>query len=194
MLGFGLNITVELKNKKKLIFDGSGFQEAICNFFEEWASVEISPKQLALASSVDELINLLANNVCDGDRMIFKSSNPMESDVIEDTFDAYDFIKMIKENVSDMDDICSVSIELKEYNEFCFYRKYTYNTESKRYTGIELGTPEGAEECIGYDDDQSILYFSDLSDCKIIKKEDVYSAADSDDAFYGFEGCIVKSF
>jgi hypothetical protein len=68
--------------------------------------------------------------------------------------------------------------------------KMRHNPYKKRRKCYE----EGNRSCIGYDDDQSILYFSDLSDCKIIKKEDVYSAADSDDAFYGFGGCIVKSF
>jgi hypothetical protein len=105
MLGFGLNITVELKNKKKLIFDGSGFQEAVCNFFEEWASVEISPKQLALAPSVDELINLLTNNVCDGNRMIFKSSrdvNALYQELLTklEKVDNYDELKKEMDNLT----------------------------------------------------------------------------------------------
>lgn len=33
MLGFGLTICFELKNGKKVTFDGSGFQEATTNYF-----------------------------------------------------------------------------------------------------------------------------------------------------------------
>lgn len=192
MLGFGITICFELKNGKKVIFDGSGFEEAVVNYFLDWPCVSVSPKQLAMAGSVEALIDLLTEHVVDGDRLVFEASYPVESEVVADTFDAYDFITMIKENVSDMSDISGVFIEMKEYNAMHFYRKYHYDTQTGAYTGIELGTPEGAEDYFGEPMDQGILSFSDLDGCEIVEREDFYSESDPDDAFYGFAGCCVE--
>lgn len=125
MLGFGLTICFELKNGKKVTFDGSGFQEATTNYFLEWASVSISPKQLASASSVEEMIGLLTRNVMDGDRPIFEKSNPIESEVVEDVFDAYDFINMIRENICSMSDISNIFIIKKNIMQCIFIESIT---------------------------------------------------------------------
>ena len=192
MLGFGLTICFELKNGKKVTFDGSGFQEATTNYFLEWASVSISPKQLASASSVEEMIGLLTRNVMDGDRPIFEKSIPIESEVVEDVFDAYDFINMIRENICSMSDISNIFIELKEYNAMHFYRKYNFDTQTGDYTAIVLGTPEASEEYFGETMDQGILFFTDCEECKITETADLYLDSDPDDAFYGFARCFVE--
>jgi len=193
MYGFGITISFELNNKKKIIFDGSGFEEAVTNFFTEWPSITVSPKQLASAPSVEDLIALLKDNVADGETFIFQQSNPIQSDVVSEEFDAYDFITLIRENILQMSDIGNVTIELREYNEMYFFRKYIYDVKHARYTGIKLGTPEAAEEYVGDYMDQSILSFSDIQECTIIKEEDLYKNSDLDKDFYCFEGCVIKS-
>ena len=191
MLGFGIQICFALKNGTQITFDGSGFQEAVTNFFLDWPSVTISPKELAAAPTVDTLITALANHVADGETMIFQQSNPIESQVVEETFDAYDFIRMLREHLTAMDDIATIAMELREYNELHFYRRYTFDRETGSYTGIELGTPETAEYAIGEYLDQSIFHFSDLADCQIVQRENLYRDSDPDDAYYGFTGCTV---
>jgi len=106
MEGFLLSIEILLKNGTLLIFEGSGSQElGRINYFSGWPMVSISPKQLVHASSVEELIQLLAKNVKDiedDEVYIFTESNPVESDLDEETFDAYDFVQLIKDNVNDI--------------------------------------------------------------------------------------------
>lgn len=64
MLGFLLSIEIRLHNGTYLIFEGSGSQElGRINYFNGWPRITISPKQLACADSVEELIQLLASNV-----------------------------------------------------------------------------------------------------------------------------------
>lgn len=164
------------------------------DYFDGWPDVSVSPKQLGTAKTVNEIIKLLAENVIDytnnDENKIFEKSCPKKSDVYEGTFDAYDFIKLIKENIKQTEDIQSVTFELREYNDMHFFRKYTYNCETGEYTGIELGTPEAAEEYIGDYIDQSIFSFRDLKECTIIQREDLYKEANPDD-IYEARGCIV---
>ena len=191
MLGFVIKIHFELNNDKKIVFEGSGCQEAQINFFRDWPYVSVSPKQLANANSIDELIKLLSNNIIDEDFQIFSVSRPMKSQVVEGTYDAYDFVKMIRENIREMSDITKVVVELKEYNELHFYRQYTYECATDKYTGVEMGTPEAAEDCYGDWIDQSILGFSDIDDCKIQKRKDLYRESDTDDIYFDWVGCAV---
>ena len=191
MLGFVVKIEIALKSGEKISFSGSGCQEATVNFFYEWPCVCVSPKQLGKAKDVDELIGLLMNNVWDDDRLIFAESLEINSDVVCDSYDAYRFIELIKENIHSMDDIKEIVMELREYTELHFYREYRYDRINDKYTGIKKGLPEVAEEYCGYFIDQSIFIFKDFVDCKIIKEESLYLDSDSDDIYFDWDGCGI---
>jgi hypothetical protein len=192
MLGFVIKIHFELNDGKKIKFEGSGCQESQANFFQGWPYMSVSPKQLASAKSVDELVKLLADNVIDEDFQIFSAPRPMNSHVVKGSFDAYDFVKMIRETIIDVKNISKVTVVLKEYNELHFYREYAYNYATGEYIGIELGTPEAAEDCYGDWIDQSILGFSDIDKCKIVKRKDLYRESNSDDIYFDWVGCVVE--
>jgi len=207
MEGFLLSIEILLKNGTLLIFEGSGSQElGRINYFSGWPMVSISPKQLVHASSVEELIQLLAKNVKDiedDEVYIFTESNPVESDLDEETFDAYDFVQLIKDNVNDISDIASVSMISQEYGEFRFFRKYVYDIASDNYSCSMLGVTNSP--CDNAEDEEefadvadlyaglipTILQFADKSECTITQKERFCRDADEED-IYGFRGCIVE--
>ena len=191
MLGFVVKIEIALKSGEKIYFSGSGCQEATVNFFYEWPCVCISPKQLGKAKDVDELIGLLINNVWDDDRLIFAESLEINSDVVCDSYDAYRFIELIKENIHSMDDIKEIVMELREYTELHFYREYRYDCINGKYTEIRKGLAEVAEEYCGDFIDQSIFIFKDFADCKIIKEESLYLDSDSDDIYFDWDGCGI---
>ena len=207
MLGFLLSIEIRLHNGTNLVFEGSGSQElGRINYFSGWPMVSISPKQLVHASSVEELIQLLAKNVKDiedDEVYIFTESNPVESDLDEETFDAYDFVQLIKDNVNDISDIASVSMISQEYGEFRFFRKYVYDIASDNYSCSMLGVTNSP--CDNAEDEEefadvadlyaglipTILQFADKSECTITQKERFCRDADEED-IYGFRGCIVE--
>lgn len=207
MIGFILKIAIDLKNGKSIIFEGSGAQEAgRVNYFDGWPRVIVSPKQLADAKSVDEMIKKLEDgifDVADKDAKIFKESKPVQSDVYEESFDAYEFIQLIKKNINDMNDIIGIKLVAKEYNDFCFFRSYTYERQTGIYSGIMLGVTDS--QCDNMDDEKeyesifdeyagytpTILFFDDLSECTIVQKERFYRDAD-DEEIYAFEGCVLE--
>jgi hypothetical protein len=191
MIGFVLKIHFELKNGKKIAFEGSGCQEAVANYFEDWPSMTISPKRMANVNTVDELIALLTENVLDGDRKIFEESRTIRSDVVKGSFDAYDFVNLIKDNIVSIDDIAKIRVVLKEYNELHYYREYVFDRETNTYTRIEFGTPEAAEDCYGEWMDQTIISFSDLNESKLKKRKDIYRESDSDDIYFDWVGCSI---
>ncbi len=209
MIGFVLKIQINLINGSCLLFEGSGAQElGRVNYFGGWPTISISPKQLACASSVNKLIELLVDNVVDDDVIaeevvkVFSSSRPMESDVVEECYDAYDFISLIKEHITNMSDILSITMESKEYNDFYFYRSYTYNKKSDNYTCEMFGVTDSS--CDDQDDEAefsgvadefegyipTILNFTDAEESKIVQKVRFYRDADEDD-IYSAEGCVL---
>lgn len=210
MNGFVLRIQINLINGLHLIFEGSGSQEmGRVNYFGGWPTVSISPKQLAYSTSVEDLVQSLAENVMDNDEYesdrikVFKFSRPMESDVFDETYDAYDFVCMIKEHIHSMSDIQSITMESKEYNDFYFYRSYTYEISTDNYTCVMMGVTDSpcddqedeeefmeiADEYDGYA--PTVFTFSDMSESMVVQKTRFYREADDDD-IYSFEGCVVE--
>lgn len=146
---------------------GSGETGRI-DYFNDDATVSVSPKQLATAQSVKEMIELLTDGVTDEDgwnedsTRVFEKSNRRESDVSTRKYDAYDFIKKIRSTIKSMDDIESVTITGNEYNSGESYeRTYTYERKTGKYYGNEVGERIYSGGSSGGD-----LTFS-LSDCDI---------------------------
>ena len=149
---FTLVISFNLVDGKEISFRGHGGtgETGRVDYFDSNALVTVSPKQLGEAKTVEEMIKLLTNGVIDdawdGERKIFEKSELLKSDCSSRKYDAYDFVKKIKENISDMDQIKSVSIVGNEENYVSYNRKYTYNRLTKKYTGVVAG---GEFECDG---------------------------------------------
>ena len=145
---FTLVISFKLMNGKSVEFKGCGAIDSIgcIDYFEGDAIVEVSPKELGTASSIQELIDLLAKGVFDEDqeddqdRPVFEGSNPKESDDDGKVRDPYSFIKKIKRNIKSMDDIISVTIAGQEQNGArIYYRSCTYDRTTGQYTGKQWG-------------------------------------------------------
>ena len=174
---FTLMIRFDLVDGRSVQFDaqgGSGETGRI-DYFDDNAIVKVSPKQLGNAKNIDELIKLLADGVVDGwdETKIFDKSRPVKSDAFGEfcdeecdeefgVFDAYDFIKEIREEITSMDQIEEITISGDEENYMCYYQTYTYNLKTKKYTGREEGCNFEKDGSSGGD-----LRFSDLSSCDI---------------------------
>ena len=166
---FILNIELNLKNGDYITFRGNGGtgETGRIDYFDSDAIVRVSPKELGTAKDVEEMISLLINGVIDfnwwGDEQevkIFEKSNPVMSEYGGE-FDAYEFIEEIRQKINSMEDIESIVIEGNEYNYMNYLRSYTYNLESKKYTGQESGYEFEKDGSSGGD-----LTF-DTSDCDI---------------------------
>ena len=144
---FVLSILFSLEDGSDIIFNAHGGspESGRIDYFECDAVVNVSPKELALAKDVEELIQLLTNGVVDtldnwGDdaeykNKIFEKSNPVKNDWSDKVYDAYDFILEIKEKIKSMDDIKSVSISGNEYNYMNYLQWYNYNRKTGEYYG-----------------------------------------------------------
>lgn len=188
---FVLEIGIQLVDGRQVEFSATGGtgESGRVDYFDGDAIVTVSPKQLATAANVEEMIKLLTDGVTDGDleeddriEKIFEKSNPRKSDwdmglldwgffdeeddEDEDEeeiqiYDAYDFIKEIRANIKSMDDIKSITITGNEENDVSYNRTYTYERKTGKYYGVEEG-------CEFYKDGDSggDLRF-DLSGCDI---------------------------
>ena len=184
---FVLEIIISLKDDSMIVFraNGGSPESGRIDYFEGDAIVKVSPKELGLAKDVEELIQLLTNGVVDSwdnwdesedsKIKIFEKSNPVTVERYweeEETlvFDAYDFIKELREKIGCMDDIESISISGNEYNYMNYLQWYHYN----RKTGEYCGTVEGYD----FEKDGSsggALCFS-VEDCEVtyIDSEEEY--------------------
>ena len=178
---FTLMIKFDLIDGTSVRFDAQGGtgETGRIDYFDDDAIVKVSPKQLGQAKNIDNLIKLLEDGVVDGwdETKIFDKSRPVQSDVINDDddedddeecdeefgfFDAYDFIKEIREKITDMNQIEAITISGDEENYMCYNRTYTYNLKTKEYTGREEGCEFEKDGSSGGD-----LQFSDLGSCDI---------------------------
>lgn len=185
---FTLMIKFDLIDGTSVRFDAQGGtgETGRIDYFDDDAIVKVSPKQLGQAKNIDNLIKLLEDGVVDGwdETKIFDKSRPVQSDVINEYydedddeecdeefgfFDAYDFIKEIREKITDMNQIEAITISGDEENYMCYNRTYTYNLKTKEYTGREEGCEFEKDGSSGGD-----LQFSDLGSCDIeyVENED----------------------
>ena len=119
------------------------------DFYE--LDISVSPRELGLAQSVDELIALLKEGVKDGECKIFDVEDPARtnllnqleesesSGLIRSYRNASRFIASISE-VSDMDQIRSITITGNEQGRYQqYFRSFTYDREKGEYTHRSLG-------------------------------------------------------
>ena len=178
---FTLMIKFDVGDGTSVRFDAQGGTGGTgrIDYFDDDAIVKVSPKQLGQAKNIDNLIKLLEDGVVDGwdETKIFDKSRPVQSDMINEyydedddeecdeefgLFDAYDFIKEIREKITDMNQIEAITISGDEENYMCYNRTYTYNLKTKEYTGREEGGEFEKDGSSGGD-----LQFSDLGSCDI---------------------------
>ncbi len=181
---FTLMIDISLTDGYVIKFDGHGGtgETGRIDYFDNAAVVSVSPKQLGNARDVEELIKLLEEGVRDGlgGKKIFDESRPRKSDCCyeelvyfleldedeededqEFIFDAYEFIEEIRDNVSSMDEIEEINIYTEEVNDDKPYvRRYSYNLQTKKYTGMEDGKPIIA-------DNSGYVELDDIDTCEI---------------------------
>lgn len=142
---FVLEIIFSCENGSDVVFRGNGGtpESGRENYFDEDAVVRVSPKKLGLAKDVDELIQLLTDGVVDKgweeEVKIFEGSNPVENDWSGEVYDAYDFIKEIRQKITSMDDITTITIIGNEYNYINYEQSYTYNRKTGEYVGTVSG-------------------------------------------------------
>lgn len=178
---FTLMIRFDLVDGRSVQFDAQGGtgETGRIDYFDADAIVKVSPKQLGNAKNIDVLIKLLEDGVVDGwdETKIFDKSRPVQSDMFSECFDedddeecdeefglfdAYDFIKEIREKITSMDQIEAITISGDEENYMSYNRTYTYNLKTKEYTGREEGCEFEKDGSSGGD-----LQFSDLGSCNI---------------------------
>ena len=158
---FTLDIQIQLMDNRSVSFSayGGSPESGRIDYFETDALVTVSPKQLGMAKSVEELIQLLTDGVRDGQewyekdqaRKIFAKSEPMSAinydefdpedveDLELEEIDAYDFIKNIRDRIKSMDDIIAITISGREDNYAHYHQTYTYDRTSGKYTGVVRG-------------------------------------------------------
>ena len=170
---FILEIDFNLKNGNYVSFEANGGTPECgrIDYFDSDAIVTVSPKQLGESETVNEMIRKLQEGVFDDDwnpHLVFDESRVYKSDMSgwdgmpDEYFDAYDFITEIKSDIHSMDDIESITIIGNEYNYEEYLREFTYNRETKEYTGIISGEEIECDGSSGGD-----LRFTDLSECTI---------------------------
>lgn len=170
---FILEIRFDLKDGDFVSFEANGGtpETGRVDYFDFDALVTVSPRQLGMSETVDEMIMKLQNGVFD-DRWdphpIFNESNPCQSDcsgmygIAAEFYDAYEFIEEIRERISSMDEIKDIVIVGNEYNYEEYLREFTYDMETGKYTGSISGEEI---ECDGSNGGE--LRFDDLRYCDI---------------------------
>lgn len=169
---FTLIINMDLVDKQTVRFEANGGTDETgrIDYFRHDAIVKVSPKQLAQVENVDALIQMLEDGVVDGqvdnydesyENKIFDQSRVVTNDWDEE-YDAYDFVKEIRETISDMSQIKKITISGEEDGDSYYYREYVYDVENEKYTGKQIGKAFQANGTTGGD-----LRLSDLDSCEI---------------------------
>lgn len=150
---FVVDLQIELRNGRVLTFRGTGScgEGSNSDFYD--LKISASPKQLAKAGSVDELIALLKNGVKDDKCKILDENDADRNQMIREwtasgytdgvqTYDrALSFSRSLT-MIPQMEDIRSISIsgdERGRYNRY--YRKFTYDCDTGSYTQSSQGMP-----------------------------------------------------
>lgn len=163
---FIVSIRIGLRNGENLRFQGSFCEEdADIDYFYDEILVTVSPRELGTAKSVDELIALLTDGVLEGwceedATKIFDPSREIE----DEEQVPYDYIKLIREKIKDMDDVETIGILGAQLNGYPneYYEYYSYNRETQEYTGILEGEPFEPDGSTG-----GKLELNDLNTCQI---------------------------
>ena len=176
---FVLEICIDLKNGKTLSFEANGGTDEtdIIDYFFNEAMVTVSPKQLGMAKSVKEMVELLKNGVYDG--------WPQDGNKLFENKSWYGykrkhnpahFISMIEEYVESMDDVVQIVIRGDETGQGgiwmgapFYHRTYAYSPK----TGDYLCTIEGDEFEKGGSSGGELL-FDDAEEAREVERIDCY--------------------
>lgn len=151
---FVVSLRIELRNGRVLAFRGTGScGEGSNNDFYD-LKISASPKQLANAGSVDELIALLKNGVKDDKCKILDENDAARNQMIRewtasgytDGVQNYDRALSFSRSLTmipQMEDIRSISISGDEHGRYNhYYRQFTYDCDTGDYTlssqGVEF--------------------------------------------------------
>lgn len=183
---FIVRLNINLKDGDSVEFNGMGGSPECgrIDYFEQDCLIKVSPKQLGKATTVAEMIQLLADGIvdgCDWDdeycEKIFDKPNPRpyidynsedfdpDIEILPEnmaTCDAYDFIKAILDKVHSMDDIQSITVYGEESNYMVYIQEYTYNRETGEYTGKVNGCEFEKDGASGGE-----FQLEDLDECDI---------------------------
>lgn len=169
---FVLQIKIDLVDGREVNFRGEGAtgETGRIDYFDSEVLVTVSPKELATAETVEEMIQLLTDGVLDGGvEKIFEKSNPQKSDEYDNKiYDAYDFINEIRQEIKSMDEIKCITISGDEENYVEYLRTFYYNRSRKNYVGIVDGMEFEKDGSSGGD-----LCFS-TSGCKMVYRGEAY--------------------
>lgn len=179
---FLVSLRIELRNGRVLEFQerGSGGEGSSRDFHGLY--IRVSPKQLAHAGSVDELIALLKNGVKDVDRKIFDENDPERNQMIREWEESgwryglqnYERALSFAHSlplISKMEDIRVISITGDErgrdgYNRY--YRQFTYDCDTEVYTlssrGMPFDSEGGGGDLYFSDEDEAIMFQFDTPD------------------------------
>ena len=181
---FIVSIKIETVDGREISFYGNGGtpESGRIDYFECDAGITASPKKMGRAKDVEELIAILTEGVidcnewCDEDQhiKIFEKSNPVGCEAWDDdgecegvTFDAYDFVKEIREKVKSMDDIAKIFVSGEEENYRTYTQEYTYDRVNDKYTGYVFGCEFEKDGASG-----GYVSMPDLDECEVTYEED----------------------
>ncbi len=188
---FIVEIEFLLTSGQKITFHGQSEEAGLIDYFNNYAVVTVSPKELGTASNVTELIDLLTRGVLDdcGDGNmveIFAESNPQTSPWTKKTHDAYNFVETIKKNIRTMEDIRTVSISGREMNGNQTYQeKYSFDRISGKYTGNYWGDSIGGEDWEGSSHGGELRFSLEDPDLCWIKDDTPWEEFNLDDFEWG---------
>lgn len=162
---FVIGIDIGLKNGDTISFEDVSYcgEEPTGGYFEADISIYVSPKELGLAKSVDEMIRLLTEGIVDD--ISDDGANVFEKPLPAGWDD--DFIQNIRDKVQSMDDILYITITGEEHNYVEYVRSYTYNLETGVYSGDVDGEPIECDGGNGGD-----FFLEDLDECEIVYHND----------------------
>lgn len=181
---FTLSIEIGSEYDCELKFQGHGGAEfGRTDYFFNEAVMTVSPKQLAQATSVDELIELLRNGVVDGifsnNRRVFDTLErtyinelygyDLEDDEYEEEIGSYEeptFLDKIRNTIRSMDQIEYIKVngDEKGYYDEAYYREYRYDARKDQYTLYQIGDSFESNGSSNGD-----LEFHDTDDCQIVQ-------------------------
>ena len=160
---FTLKIKIKLKNQESVWFRAeSGMTDfGFSRYPYGGLCMNVSPKELGCAESVDELIRLLNKGlIAYGYRHPFYESPKTPVKLSE----KYRFFHYIRQNIENMDQIAYITVSGTEVNYDRYFRSYTYRLNTKEYIGKISGYNYLSDVC-------GEFHFSDINDCNVVYEE-----------------------
>lgn len=173
-------LELNMKDGRHFRYNGTGSCGEGSNSDFNDLNISVSPRELGLAQSVDELIALLKEGVKDGDCKIFDAEDPARKNLLNQleeskSFElirsyqyASRFIGSLSE-ISDMDQIRSITITGNEHGQYeQYFRSFTYDRTTDEYILQSKGSEFEKDGGSGGD-----LYFRDAKLARWFRLTDI---------------------